>query len=59
VIKTFKSKALAELWSDGHARKIDARWHDRILRLLDRLDQAARPQDMDYAGTAFHALKGF
>lgn len=59
MIKTFKSKALAELWSGAPARKIDSRLHARVLRLLDRLDQAARPQDMNYAGTEFHALKGF
>jgi toxin HigB-1 len=59
VIKTFKHKARAELWSDGQARSIDRRLHARILRLLDRLDQAVRPQNMDYAGTAFHALHGF
>ena len=56
---TFKHKAVAELWNDGQARRIDRRLHGRILRLLDRLDQAARPQDMDYAGTAFHSLRGF
>ena len=59
VIKTFKLKALAELWSEGQARRIDQRLQGRILRLLDRLDQAARPQDMDFAGTQFHALRGF
>ncbi len=59
VIKTFKQKALAELWSDGRARRIDQRLQGRILRLLDRLDQAGRPQDMDFAGTQFHALRGF
>ncbi len=59
VIKTFRHKPLADLWSKGQARKVDARLHARILRLLDRLDQAVRPQEMDVAGTAFHALRGF
>lgn len=58
MIKTFKRKPLAELWNDGRTRRIDNRLHERILRLLDRLDQAGLPQDMDYAGTAFHALRG-
>jgi len=59
VIKTFKHKALAELWNEGRTRRIDRRMQSRILRLLDRLDQAVRPQDMDFAGTQFHALRGF
>jgi proteic killer suppression protein len=59
MIKTFRAKPLAELWSDGRARRIDRRLIPRILRILDRLDQAVRPQDMDYAGTQFHALHGF
>jgi toxin HigB-1 len=37
----------------------DERLNERILRLLDRLDVAAKPQDMDFASTQFHALKGF
>ena len=50
---------LAEFWSEGRSRRIDQRLQARILRLLDRLDQARKPQDMDFAGTRFHALKGF
>ena len=59
MIRTFKHKALAELWSEGRARRIDRRLESRILRLLDRLDQAGSAPDMDYAGTQFHALRGF
>lgn len=59
VIKTFRHKGLAELWSEGRARRMDRRLHDRILRLLDRLDQAVLPEDMGFAGTQFHALRGF
>jgi toxin HigB-1 len=59
VIRAFKSKALAELWGEGRARRVDKRLQGRILRLLDRLDQAESPQDMDFAGTRFHALRGF
>jgi toxin HigB-1 len=58
VIKTFKSRALAELWEKGAARKIDARLHDRILRRLDRLNVAKMPQEMKLPGFDFHTLKG-
>jgi len=59
VIRTFKHKALAELWEEGRARRIDPRLQARILRLLDRLNQVGSPQDMDFAGTRLHQLRGF
>ncbi|HLY06165.1 MAG TPA: type II toxin-antitoxin system RelE/ParE family toxin [Rhizomicrobium sp.] len=58
MIRTFKSKPLAEFWEAGKSRKIDARLHDRIRRRLDSLDDAAVPQDMNMPGFDFHALKG-
>jgi proteic killer suppression protein len=59
MIKSFKSKALAELWEKGRTAKIDAKMHDRILRRLDRLDVAAKPEEMNIPGFDFHALRGF
>jgi toxin HigB-1 len=59
MIRTFKSKGLAELWATGGSGKIDAKMHDRILRRLDRLDAAAAPEEMNVPGFDFHALKGF
>lgn len=59
VIKTFRSKGLAELWSKGTTAKIDAKMHRRILRRLDALDASLRPDDLNIPGFDFHALKGF
>ena len=59
MIRSFKSKPLAELWEKGRTSKIDAKMHERILRRLDRLDAAAMPQEMDIPGFDFHALRGF
>jgi toxin HigB-1 len=59
MIKTFKSKGLAELWRTNQTKKIDAKMHGRILRILDRLDQAEHVQEMNIAGFDFHALHGF
>ena len=58
MIRTFKSKPLAELWATGTTRKIDTRMHDRILRRLDRLNVVVIPQEMNLPGFDFHALKG-
>ena len=59
MIRSFRSKALAELWEKGRTAKIDSRMHARILRRLDRLDAAARAEEMNLPGFDFHPLKGF
>ncbi len=59
MIRTFRSKALAELWSRGRTAGIDAKLHKRILIRLDRLDAATGPEQMRLPGFDFHALKGF
>jgi toxin HigB-1 len=58
MIKTFKSKGLAELWREGQTKRIDARLHDHILRRLDSLDMAEQAQDMNVPGFNFHILRG-
>jgi len=59
MIKSFKSKALADLFSTGKTAKIDAKMQKRILLRLDRLEQAEKPEDMNLPGFDFHALRGF
>lgn len=59
MIRSFRSKSLADLWEKGRSAKIDVRLHQRILRRLDRLDVAARPEEMNLPGFDFHPLRGF
>lgn len=59
MIRSFESKALAELWAKGRASGIDARLHQRLLRRLDALDAAKTPGEMNVPGFDFHALRGF
>jgi proteic killer suppression protein len=59
VIRTFKSKALSELWTKGKGSKIDAKMHKRIFARLDRLDVAVRAEEMNVAGFDFHSLHEF
>jgi toxin HigB-1 len=59
VIRTFRSKPLADLWSTGKSAKIDPKLHRRILVPLDRLNASERPENMNLPGFDFHALKGF
>jgi proteic killer suppression protein len=58
MIKTFKNKAVADLWRDGRS-KIDVRLHKRILVRLDRLNVATGIEQLNLPGFDFHSLKGF
>ena len=59
MIKSFRHKGLAELWSKGTTAKIDAKLHKRILARLDALESSVRPEDMNIPGFDFHSLRGF
>jgi proteic killer suppression protein len=59
VIKTFRHKALGELWAKGRTARIDMRLQARILRRLDALDAASLPADLNLPGFDFHGLRGF
>ncbi len=58
MIKSFRSKPLAELWSKGRTAKLDKRLAERVLRRLDRLDAAVGAEEMNAPGFDFHALRG-
>jgi toxin HigB-1 len=59
MIRSFRSKALADLWSTRRTKRIDPKMHRRILLRLDRLDAASAPEELRVPGLDFHALKGF
>jgi proteic killer suppression protein len=59
MIKSFKHKGLEELFASGRTAKIDRKMHGRIIRRLDALDQAKRPEDLNLPGFDFHSLQGF
>ncbi len=59
MIRTFKSKALSDLWTTGKSGKIDAKMHRRIFTRLDRLDVSVTSEEMNVPGFDFHSLRGF
>jgi proteic killer suppression protein len=59
VIRTFRSKALADLWSQGTSGKINSRLLKRIVRRLDALDRALAAEELNVPGFDFHSLRGF
>lgn len=58
MIRSFKSKALADVWRTGSSTRIDKRMTPRILVRLEALNDAGRPEDMNLPGFDFHALRG-
>ena len=58
MIQSFRHKGLQRFFVKGDYRGIPTQHAARIERQLDRLDAAAKPEDMDLPGYRFHPLKG-
>ena len=58
MIRSFKSKALEDFAETGNPAKLGVQNHTRVRRLINALDAAISPRDMDQPGLFFHALRG-
>ncbi|MFI4939962.1 MAG: type II toxin-antitoxin system RelE/ParE family toxin [Burkholderiales bacterium] len=58
MITSFHHKGLGRFFTKGDYRGIAAAFATRIERILDRLDAAVKPDDMDLPGYKFHQLTG-
>jgi proteic killer suppression protein len=58
VIRSFKSKALRLFAERGDARKLSVPNTGRVQRIINALDAAKAPEEMNLPGYRFHALKG-
>lgn len=58
MIRSFRHRGLERFFTKGMAKGIPADKAARIERLLDRLDAARQPQDMNLPGYGWHPLKG-
>lgn len=58
MIASFRSRALKRYWEKGETRRLPAQSLVRIAMILDRLDAAVDPNDLDVPGLGFHPLKG-
>ena len=58
MIISFKHRGIERFFKRSDYRGIPAQHASRIERMLDRLDAAVRPDDMNLPGYRFHALKG-
>ena len=58
LIRKIRHKALRAFWEKGEQRRLRADWIGRIDRILNALEQAQTPTDMDLPGFRLHPLKG-
>ncbi len=57
-IRTFNHKGLRNFFNHGSKSGILPALANKIELILDRLDAAAEPKDMNFPGSNFHLLKG-
>jgi proteic killer suppression protein len=58
MIKSWKHKGLRRFFETGSTAGIQSAHQERIKIILQRLNAAIRPEDMNTPGMAFHPLKG-
>jgi proteic killer suppression protein len=58
MIRSFRSKALRRFAQTGDGSKLSVQNEDRLKLILDALDRATAPEQMNIPGLRFHGLKG-
>ena len=58
MVASFRHKGLQELYLTGKTRRIGAEYLRKCIRILQLLEVATGPQDMNVAGYRFHSLRG-
>lgn len=58
MVASFRNKGLEELYLTGKTRRIGAEYVRKCVRILQALEVATQPEDMNIAGYRFHGLHG-
>jgi toxin HigB-1 len=58
MIGSFRHKALEEIYLNGKSRRIGAEHIRKCVRILQLLEVAGQPEDMNIAGLHFRGLQG-
>jgi toxin HigB-1 len=58
VIRSFRHKGLRILFDTGNARGVQAAHAQKLTDILDLLNTAATPGEVDFPGSFLHPLKG-
>ena len=58
MVASFRHKGLEEIYLTGRTRRIGAEYFRKCVRILQSLEVAAHPGEMNIAGYRFHILRG-
>lgn len=58
MIVSFRHQGLEEIYRAGKTRRIGADYVRKCVRILQLLELASRPEDLNIAGFRFHGLRG-
>ncbi len=58
MILSFRSRALKRYWERDEVSKLPPERIERIAMILDRLNAATKPDDLNLPGLGFHKLSG-
>lgn len=58
MIKSFRHKGIRDFYETGSIKGINPDHAPKLARILDRLDAAIRPSDMNLPGYKLHRLSG-
>lgn len=57
MIESIKHRGLRNYWTKGQTKGLNADWIKKLGRIMDALDAAELPEDVNYPGSYFHPLK--
>lgn len=58
MIVSFRHKGLEEIYLNGKTRRIGTEYVRKCIRILQSLEVATQPEDMNVSGFRFHGLHG-
>jgi proteic killer suppression protein len=58
MIRSFRHRDLRRLYENADRRELNPQHVEKIARILARLDEAQRPEDLDLPGFRLHPLRG-
>ncbi|MBV8053860.1 MAG: type II toxin-antitoxin system mRNA interferase toxin, RelE/StbE family [Deltaproteobacteria bacterium] len=58
MIRHFRHRGLKRLYESDDRREVSPQHADKIARIMARLDEATRPQELNLPGFRLHPLKG-
>jgi proteic killer suppression protein len=58
MVGRFRHRGLEEIYLTGKTRRIGVQYLRKCVRILQSLEVAAQPEEMNLAGFRFHSLRG-